>query len=299
MKTAARPHRPSRQAAGTRGIVWLASYPKSGNTWVRMLLANVLSRSHEPVPINALGRSLPGTTAGDRTMFEQLVGLESSDLADDEAASLRPAAYRTQAERAARFGARLFHKVHDACLDTPAGQPLFPADATAGAVYLVRNPLDIAVSWTFFRNQTDFGDAVRMLAKGRVLVGRSQFPQRLPSWSSHVGSWTDAPFPVLAVRYEDLLADAAGQLAAMVRFLGVEAGVDEERIRQAVSFSEFERLREDEAKNSFKEANRFAKAFFRSGKAGQWRHHLTSKQVAEVVRANERAMREWGYWDSK
>lgn len=289
--------RSNRGQARRHGIVWLASYPKSGNTWARMLLANILSRSHEPVPINALDRALPGSIAGGHSMFEHLVGLEASDLADDEADSLRPAAYRTQAERAARFGARLFHKVHDACLDTPAGQPLFPADATAGAVCLVRNPLDIAVSWTFYKGETDFAAAVRMLAKGAVIRGRNQFPHKLPSWSRHVESWTGAPFPVLAVRYEDLLADAAGQLAAMVRFLGMEADFDEERIRQAVSFSEFERLRADEAKNSFGEANRFAKTFFRSGSAGQWRRHLSSKQVADVVRANERVMKEWGYWD--
>lgn len=297
MTAPARALRPGRQAAGPCGIVWLASYPKSGNTWVRTLLANALSRSREPVSINAVNKVLPGSVAGSRSMFEHLVGLESSDLADDEAELLLPAAYRVQAERAAPFGARLFHKVHDACRDTLAGQPLFPADATAGAVYLVRNPLDIAVSWTFFRDQTDFDDAVRMLTEGIVFAGRGQLPQRLPSWSSHVESWTGAPFPVLAVRYEDLLADAVGQLAAMIRFLGMESDVDQERIRQAVSFSEFERMREDEAKNSFRESVSPRQPFFRSGKAGQWRRHLTSKQVAAVVLANERVMKEWGYWD--
>ena len=298
MTTTARALRPGQQAAGKHGIVWVASYPKSGNTWVRFLLANFLSRSREPVPINALNDVLAGTIASSRSCFEHLVGLESSDLAAAEVGSLLPAVYQLQAKRAAPFGVRLFKKVHDACCDTSAGRPMFPVDATAGAIYLVRNPLDIAVSWTFYTGQKDFGSAVWRLTRNTVLGrGRRQFLQRLLDWSSHVESWTGAPFPVLVVRYEDLLADAAGQLTAMVRFLGMEADADEERIRQAVSFSEFERLREDEAKNGYADCARSCKEFFRSGKAGQWRQHLTSKQVADVVRAHGRVMKEWGYWD--
>lgn len=299
MTTATRTFRPGQQAAGKHGIVWVASYPRSGNTWVRILLANLLSRSREPVPINALGKVLaPGSIASHRNLFEHFVGLESSDLSAAEAESLRPAVYQMQAKRAARFGVRPFHKVHDAYHDTSAGGPLFPADATAGAIYLVRNPLDIAVSWTFYQGQRDFGSTVRMLTRAMVLTGgRSQFSQQLLDWSSHVESWTGAPFPVLVVRYEDLLADAAGQLAAIVQFLGMEADADEERIRRAVSFSEFERCREDETKNGLANVARTCTTFFRSGKAGQWRQRLTAEQVTEVVRANGRVMKEWGYWD--
>lgn len=296
MTTAAHAIRPGAQA-GKHGIVWLASYPRSGNTWTRMLLANFLSRSDEPVPINALHTVLPGVIASSRAGFERVVGLESFDLAAAEIESLLPAAHRAEAERAARVGARLFRKVHDARRDTLAGQPLFPADATAGAIYLVRNPLDIAVSWTFYRGRPDCNAAVRMLNEGQVLQGRLQFPQQLLNWSNHVESWTNAPFPVLAVRYEDLLADAAGQLVAMVRFLGIEGGADGDRIQQAVSFSAFEQLQEDEANNGFRDRIRACRTFFRSGEAGQWRRHLTSKQVAEIVRANGRVMKEWGYRD--
>lgn len=298
MTKAARAFGPGGQAAGKHGLVWVASYPRSGNTWTRILLANFLSRQREPVSINALNDALPGTIASSRNMFDRLVGLKSSDLAADEVDSLLPAAYQVQAERATRFGVRIFHKVHDACRDTSAGQPLFPADATAGAIYLVRNPLDIAVSWTFYTGRRDFDNAVKMLTRGHVAIGGSRdVLQHLLNWSSHVESWTSAPFPVLAVRYEDLLADAAGQLAAMGQFLGVEADADGDRVRQAVSFSEFKRLREDEAENGFADSARTCREFFRSGTAGQWRQHLTAKQVAEVVRANKHVMKEWGYWD--
>ncbi len=297
MTTAARATRRGAQLAGKDGIVWLASYPRSGNTWTRILLANFLSRSDEPIPANALPQAL-SRSASSRARFERLVGLESFDLADAEIESLLPAACRAEAERAARLGTRSFRKVHDARRDTLVGESLFPAAATAGAIYLVRNPLDVAVSWTFYMGRLNFGAAVRMLNEGNVIGGSPyQFPQQLLNWSSHVESWTDAPFPVLAVRYEDLLADTAGQLAAMVRFLGLEGNADGDRIRRAVSFSAFEQLQEDEANNGFRNRARSCRTFFRSGKAGQWRQHLTSKQVAEVVRANERVMKEWGYWD--
>ncbi|MEJ2083836.1 MAG: sulfotransferase, partial [Acidobacteriota bacterium] len=37
------------------GIVWLASYPKSGNTWLRAFLMNFLDPGKRPVDINQLG----------------------------------------------------------------------------------------------------------------------------------------------------------------------------------------------------------------------------------------------------
>lgn len=71
------------------------------------------------------------------------MGLEASVLSDALVERLRPAVYRCLA---AESPEPLFMKVHDAWGRSDSGEPLFPADVTAGVVYIVRNPLDLASS---------------------------------------------------------------------------------------------------------------------------------------------------------
>ena len=132
--------------APARSIVWLASYPRSGNTWLRALLTNYLNGSEHPASIGALAG---GAVTLGREVFDDYLGLSSSDLTNEEILNHRP---RLHELLAAELPRPSFVKVHDACLHTAGGVPLFPPGATLGAVYLVRNPLDVAVSYAHFWN---------------------------------------------------------------------------------------------------------------------------------------------------
>lgn len=273
---------------------WLASYPKSGNTWMRLLLANYLSADDRPVSINFIR----GAGADPRQMFDLLTGLSSRDCTDCEADRLRPAVYRLWAscELPRRVTAGI--KTHDACRDTSGGEPLFPEDVTAGAVYLVRDPLDVIVSWSFFFGYgDDFSRAIADLANPSWSVGGAKaLRQWLRTWSEHVESWLAAPFPVLVVRYEDLTADTVGSLRRVVRFLGLDDPPDEERVRQAVAFSSFRRLRAEEATDGFQEAPPWdCGAFFRSGRVGTGRKLLSEAQIEAVVATHGDTMARFGY----
>ena len=290
LRQAALAHPASRQ----RRIVWLASYPRSGNTWVRLLLANVLA--DEDVSINRMPRVLPGTLATSRRQFDELAGIESCLCTEDEAEALRPNVYRYSTGEAAGNRTRLlFCKAHDALHDTSAGEPLFPEDASVGAIYMLRNPLDVAVSHAINAGKPDFSDTIRtMNTRDYAVRGTARFlRERRLDWSGHIESWLAAPFPVLLVRYEDLLADTLGELARMVRFLRLDSAPA--RLHRAVRATIFPRLREQERHEGFIELSPLAKRFFRSGKVGDWRRHLTAAQVREVVRAHGRVMAAAGY----
>lgn len=281
-------------ATSRRRIVWIASYPRSGNTWTRLLLASAVAG--EAVSINRIGEALPGNLASDRHQFDDLTGVESALCTDDEVDALRPEAYRECARQAAEDGVPLlFRKAHDALHETPAGEPLFPADATVGAIYLVRNPLDVAVSKTFQAGHRDFSATIASMSDHdcSVRAMARHLRERRSSWSGHVESWLAAPFPVLPVRYEDLLADTPGELARMVRFLGLDRAA--ERLRQAVRTTGFEHLRQQEEREGFRENKRGAALFFHSGRAGQWRRHLTAAQVRSVADAHRQTMTALGY----
>jgi hypothetical protein len=274
-------------------IVWLASYPKSGNTWLRVFLANFQRDTGQPVEINSLD---VGALAVDRKLFDSALGVASSDMTPEEIECCRPEVCR---HLAARSAATLYITTHDAYTFTSAGEPLIPADVTRGAIYVARNPLDVAVSFAhhFIKPveaaverlgmEHTIGDG----APGRL---RTQLRQRLLSWSRHVLSWLDQRIiPVHVMRYEDMSLRPIETFSGAVRFLGWEEDVD--RIHRAVMFSSFETLRQQEQSQGFKERQPGVSSFFRQGRAGGWHEVLTEEQVARIISDHGPVMRRLGY----
>ncbi len=288
----------ARSVAGRHRIAWLAGHVRSGNTWRRALLANFLAARDEPLPLDDIEAALPGRRTSDRTAFDALAGIASSDCTEDEADMVRPAVYRAQAARAEAAGIRLYCQAHDAYRDTPSGEALFPDDATCGAIYAVRNPLDVAVSWAFYRGRERCEGATRPLCDPDHHLRGTGWPRLREvtfDWSRHVESWLAAPFPVLLVRYEDLLADPAVQLGRIVQFLGLEGADDQTRLQRAANFASFRNLQADEEEAGYRYYAVPGRRFFRSGRAGDWRNHLTPDQAQEIVDAHRRVMARLGY----
>ena len=274
-------------------IVWLASYPKSGNTWVRALLANYLNGGDEPADINQLLGDRGGHAAA-RAPFDELVGVQASALEPSSIASLRPEAYR-QLTRA--VGHDVFIKVHDAWMRTDLGEPMFPEDLTRIAVYIVRNPLDVAVSLSHHKG-VPFERAVMEVCDGAGEHSTRlshQLPQFVGSWDRHVRTWLDlSGLPCHVVRYEDLRVDPERTFADLVRACGLS--LDWILVRKAVSFSDFAELRRQELAEGFAERPPNARGeFFRKGEVGGWREELPATLAHRVVEANRETMARFGY----
>ena len=219
------------------GIYWLASYPKSGNTWLRTFLHNLQEDGDEPADINDLST---GSIAAARGWLDEVLGFDTAELTPDEVERLRPSVY----DWSARSDDTDYHKIHDAYTLTADGEPLVGRAATLGAVYIIRDPRDVAPStanhWhcTVDEAITDMGRNEAVLAGTRRALP-SQVRQRLLGWSGHVLSWVDAPaLRCHVMRYEDMLADPLRTFTAAAAFLGLPD--DEERVAKAVRFSSFE-----------------------------------------------------------
>jgi len=264
-------------------IVWLASYPKSGNTWVRAFLHNYIVNAKEPHSINSLVDFSVAECAG------AFFGADAAGLSTEDVQKRRPAVHEALTKLHPDM---VFVKTHNANLSMH-GVPFCTPEHTAGAVYILRDPRDVALSYAAFarKNVDEIIDFMGNPGAANATDDLQVF-ELLSSWSEHALSWVAAPKRLL-VRYEDLAAEPARYFARIIRFLG-NGDVEPERLQRAIAFSGFDVLAGQEAAEGFKAAGR-AETFFRAGKAGQWRERLSAAQIARIEAAHGEVMRKFGY----
>lgn len=278
-------------------IVWLASYPKSGNTWFRVFLSNLLSKENHPADINNLYTT---PIASNRELFDEATGLSSSDLTLEEIDNLRSGVYEYAARNSNEI---LFQKVHDAWLLTESGEPMFSSKVTKSVVYFVRNPLDVAVSFSNHLSKS-FESTVKIMDDNSYAFGSTsnrlhlQLRQRLLTWSNHVKSWVDeSNLPVIVLRYEEMKSDTFSTFSKTLKFIGIEA--TNEEIIKAIGFSDIKEMQKQEAEKGFKEKPANALSFFRKGEAGSWRNELSEDLVKKICADHREMMIRFGYLDNQ
>ena len=269
-------------------IIWLASYPKSGNTWMRVFLHNLLRNPRAPADINSLNQFCLGEDGA--SYYNSLDPRPLSSLTSAEIMALRPKVHEllTQASPDS-----VFVKTHN-LLGEAEGAPLVNMDCTAGAIYLLRNPLDVAVSYAHHFGVA-FDEAIDHLDFPGAGTQTSDMSARqfYGTWSMHVASWTQVPFPARhIVRYEDMIEKPQETFRGVANFLGLDP--PPERLERAISHSSFDQLRTQETQAGFVERSQHSR-FFRSGTVGQWRDALSEAQVARLVDGHREQMARFNY----
>jgi hypothetical protein len=263
-------------------LIWLASYPKSGNTWLRAFLHNYLLAPATPHSINALTEL---TAVECAAAFHHPPG---EPLTTQQTQQRRPAVHKRLTQLAA---GPIFVKTHNANLAV-AGVPLCTPALTAGVIHLVRDPRDIALSYSAFLNKP-VDDIIAFMANPQAAnrATDAQVFELLSSWSIHTNSWAEAKNR-FSVRYEDLLADPAGQFARLIQFLGAPA--DPDRLQKAIRFSDFAALSTQESATGYRAAG--TQKFFRTGTVRQWEAHLTQAQSARIIADQGETMQKYAYF---
>jgi hypothetical protein len=276
------------------GIIWIASYPKSGNTWARAFLHNLVKTRHgesDAQDINEMARF--STWDLDKKRYAQFLGFEPDNVIHrSEIAATRHAVHRQVADATEGL---IFVKTHHA-LVMDRGHATVNFAATAGAVYIVRNPLDVAISYAHHAGGPIDDVIEHMSMKDAETDGSDTAVYEVHgSWSQHVWSWTRNNHRALHVmRYEDMLAEPEKAFAALARHLLID--FTPEQLQTAVEHSSFARLQAQERKSGFRERPPTADGnFFREGRAGQWKDVLTPAQVDRMVRYHGEQMRRFGY----
>jgi hypothetical protein len=271
-------------------IIWLASYPKSGNTWLRAFLHNLLRNPNEPYNINQLTDfTLSDNQARWFQLFDSRPG---SQMTHEEVAALRPKVHERMTKASSDS---VFVKTHNALVED-RGVPMITMSCTAGAIYVIRNPLDVVISHSNHYALSIDGSIEALNTPGLHSVNDDvHVYERHGSWSEHVLSWTQRPNRALhVVRYEDMLDAPIKTFGGIAAFLGLKPS--RERLNKAIKLSSFKVLREQEKRQGFIERSAHAERFFRAGRAGQWRSLLTPEQVEALTSVHREQMARFGYW---
>ena len=258
-------------------ITWLASYPKSGNTWIRLLLNAYLNENNDLNKIYV--------AENDNKPYHYYALSPKKDLTHDESLLLRTAALFHLAHNKAQV-----LKTHNAnCRLTGIG--LIPELLTKNAVYIVRDPRDTVLSLARHFGQT-IDEAIDALNDKSRSIDTPPTFHYMGDWSFHVNSWMDSTFPVHVVKYEDLISDPRGTFSKLLPFLDIQP--DGDRIEMALNLTEFETLQAKERETGFNEKSSYQDVFFKH-KGSRWREVLTNEQRNKIESAHSETMLKLGY----
>lgn len=272
-----------------RSLFWIASYPKSGNTWLRIFLANYLLGGDTPLSINRVG--VLGLADGDARHYER-----ANDGPYDIADPVETIKLRSRFLRQANHSGPKVALVKTHCYNSTINStPLIPPQLTRGAIYVIRHPGDVALSFASHYGHT-VEEAITRMAEPRAVVGGGEGTalQFTSDWSSHVQSWTGTgPQKAHVVRYEDMHDNPRQAFGGVLKHLGV--AVDAKKLTRAIKHASFKELQNQEAAEGFIENTSHQPRFFRKGKAGGWRKKLSESQITALQQAHGPVMAKFGY----
>jgi hypothetical protein len=279
---------------------YLASYPKSGNTWCRVFITELmrLAGDNPGEELNLNQDIETGAIASSRLWLDDQLGINSCDLSFSELDPLRGRA-GTSAWLFAE-GER-FHKVHDAFKSPDSrGRPVVSTTGCSGVVYILRHPEDVAVSlshffsWPLDRCVDYLLDPSAALVPGERFGGH-QVRQHMGRWDQHVRSWADqTQIPVLIMRYEDILSKGSEIFTELATFLGLPT--DSKLIHQALENTSIDRLKKlEDNVDGFAEKPAGCERFFRSGRTGEGAEQLSIEQRKRLAKGLSEVMKRFEY----
>ena len=195
-------------------IIWLTSFPRSGNVWLQSFLYNLISDAQQaPSPETISGFC---TSESSALHFMALDSRPLSAWSREETAAQRSAAHKAITELRSD---NVFASTR-AALATSGGAPTITMEHTAAAIYLVRNPLDVAVSLAA-QGDRSIDEAILRLETEYESENSDQFAYEYQgSWSTNGLSWTRQRHAGLhLMRYEDMLSTPENAFGPLVAFL--------------------------------------------------------------------------------
>ena len=273
-------------------IFWVSSYPKSGNTWIRAIIASLFF-SDDGIFKFELFKSIPNFERKENYKFVESINKNDYKNLNDLKIISK---YRLEAQRRINInnGNVAFFKTHSANIFIDKF-PYTNEETTLGLVYIVRDPRDVVISYRHHKNSTI--DKIIDLMLNETTIYNEKNPQVLSSWNHHYNSWFNLKVPKLVIKYEDLLNNTESSLRNIIDYFYVNYKLNisnlEKKIKNILDSTNFTNLQKHEKIFGFNESKN--KNFFREGKSMQWKKELTKEQVKKIEKAFRKNMIFLGY----
>ena len=277
-------------------IVWLASYPKSGNTWVRIFLSTLLYSDKKPeVDINEKHLKQFPT----KKSFQ---GLTNNFLNPDEIAKNSIAAQEMiNIESGIKF-----YKTHSANWKNIEKNYYFTNyENSLGVIHIVRDPRNVISSVLNYYNKENYQDALDFITnRGKIITSTkagSEIQEIILSWADHYNSWKLFKKNYLLIRYEDLLSNPVKEFLKITNFLTSIGNLkfDENEILQIIENCKFEKFSKQEEEKGFADNpvtnKKQNKKFFKLGPKNDWKNLLQPEIQSKIEKTFENEMKELGY----
>ena len=275
-------------------IIWISSYPKSGNTWTRFFLSNYFFNKNKAESdfkiVNKIDKFPP---------YKILQQLITEDEIKNSAYNISKYWSKIQLEITKTNEDYVFLKNHNALVSVD-GRGLTDERFSLAFIYLVRDPRDIAVSYSNFDKTLSIDKAIeRMTSENLYCHVAEQFPldvEMLGSWKFNYLSWKNGveQIPRIIIKYEDLINNTFETKLKIIKFLSniINCNVDKDQIKFSIEQSEFKRLKGIEENHKFHESSN---TFFNKGSVGQWKNILSPLQVTKIENFCKSEMIDLGY----
>jgi hypothetical protein len=281
-------------------IIWLASYPKSGNTFLRSLLTAYLFTKDGNFNFEVLKNinQFPNNVT-----FEKL-GIDISNQKE-----VIKNYIKVQEETNKRDGEGIrFLKTHSTLQDID-GHKFTNLKNCLGVIYIVRDPRDVAKSYSN-HNSTSIEESINYMKEFNIGGGvkskdrKNETITHIGSWSSHYTSWKefDKVDRYLLIKYEDLVKETEKTFLKVLTFVckltKKKLDLDKNKLKNVLNTTTFDSMQRLEKQNGFKEAvelNGKKITFFKYGAKNNWKKILTSENKKKIEDLFREEMKELGY----
>ena len=270
--------------------IFLASYPKSGNTWLRSIIGNFYNFDKE-FSLNNI-KSIPLLSIKKHfSEFDNKVYINNKELHFDW---ISQNIIKCQNLLNNKTNHLNIFKTHSARHKNFTNETV-----NAGFIYIVRDPRDIIVSLKNFSGKEIDKTIDEFLFSKSLMISTNGAQELLSTWELNVQSWLNyKSVPRLMIKYEDLKLNPKEIILNIKEFLNnthrLKINLSDQDIDKIIENTKFNNLKKLEDKNGFDEATKHSK-FFRSGTSNQWKDVLTNTQVKLIEKNLKSLMRYFNY----
>ena len=282
-------------------IIWIASYPKSGNTWLRAFITSLLYKDKNLNVLNKLKQIHAYPLSKDfYNLLDNFENFKNISENWEKSQSILNLDKKIK-----------FLKTHH-ILCSINGKFFTNYKNSLGVIYIVRDPRNVIISLKHHYSFKNYDEALKFMldkhrfsgkmGKKETFTRETEFPTYISNWHNHYNSWKNFKKNYLLIKYEDLIKNPKANFKEVTKYLSklLKIKIDEEDLDDAILKSSFKNLKQSEEKFGFSEAapdkitNR-KKKFFNLGPDNMWKEDLPVNIRKKIESTFNEEMKELNY----